>query len=95
MGKRLVKPKKLGQFTPVYIDWVDSTVMHGWTFDYGRADIRDHRALGFVVESDRLGVTLTVSYNPRNNGYICPLTIPWESVKNIKVLELKEDGKVS
>jgi len=76
------------QFTPVYIEWIDSFVMNGWV-PIEETTVSDLliKTIGWVVEDGEDAICITPSYSEENVS--SPLTIPKCAIINMYTLDWK------
>ena len=77
------KTVKLGH--RVFIEWIDSSVEHGW--QNGREpSIATIRSIGILLSFDKISVAITTSISTGGNS-LSVLSIPWCAVNKFKQYE--------
>ena len=78
--------KKLKFGTPVSVEWHDSIAREGWHYDPSvRRLVAKLRSIGYVVQDDKEGLTITTSLGSRQES-MDDLTIPKGAIQGIEVL---------
>jgi len=86
--------RPLGYGAPVIVVWADSTCWHGWSdIETRRREIdgverRCCRSVGFVLDDDRHGLTLTDSMSEPGNVR-CTLWIPRACIRSVDALRTR------
>jgi len=76
----------------VLFTWVDSSSGVGW--GESKAGVALIQSLGIVVSVSSISLTISTSLSD-DGQWIDPLSVPWCSIQNLKVISGASDGKVS
>ena len=78
---------KYGQV--VSFEWNDATTFIGWHGIDGAASKTIVNSTAIVVESHKYGLVITTSVNKEVKEVCDPLTIPWDAIRTLKVINAK------
>lgn len=68
--------------TAVFVQWEDSAQVDGWRRE-AEVDVGLIESCGYVVACSEKGLTISAAISDQNSC-ICPLSIPWSCVTNIR-----------
>jgi len=72
----------------VYIQWVDSNIMHGWQSDLENCDVALSNEIGYMVHEDEDKIILARGISSQG-FYNSPMSIPSGCIKIKKELRIK------
>lgn len=82
-----MNPQNIRLYKAVKIVWEDSAHVDGWKHgEMVHADVGTITSIGFVIETSPAAVAISSSLSDQN-ACICPLSIPWRSMKECVEIE--------
>jgi hypothetical protein len=72
----------------VALTWYDSEMYEGWQYHLEKIpQLKLVESLGRVVHNDDIGLTLTVSIGGNRRAAMAPVTVPWQAIQEVHILE--------
>lgn len=76
---------KLAPKTAVWVEWLDSASLHGWSIGPPRLEYGKISTVGLVSSCNKEQLTIALAINDENSA-LCPCSVPWPAIVSVKEL---------